>query len=336
MRLLRTAIKAALLAAQGLLLSGWFWLYLESRPARLAEASGPTVFEIDRGKSVRAIASDLRSRGLLRKKTPFILLYSLFYAPQRLKAGEYELPAAASPEEIMETFIHGKILLHPLTLAGGLTGEEAADVVAAAGFGTGDEFRAAFAATGTIALLDPQAADLEGYLFPETYRFPKGTSSEEVVEKMVDEFKSVFGPTWRRRAAELGMTVREAVTLASLIEKETARPEEKPLVSAVFHNRLRAGMKLDCDPTIIYSLKKRRPFEGRLRTKDLRLDSPYNTYLHAGLPPGPICNPGRASLEAALYPAAAEVFYFVSRNDGTHVFSRTLGEHSRAVLKYQK
>jgi UPF0755 protein len=336
MRHLRTILKTALLAAQVFLLGGWFWLYLESRTAPPDSGREDAVFEIVRGRTVRGVASDLKARGVLRKSTPFVLLYQLLYAPRSLKAGEYELPESGSARKILETFIHGKILLHPVTVAEGLNGGEIAEVVSGAGFGTADEFLAAFAQPGLIGLLDPKAEDLEGYLFPETYRFPMGTTAAEVVEAMVEEFKSEVSPAWRGRAAELGMSLRDAVILASLIEKETARPEEKKLVSAVFHNRLKAGMKLDCDPTIIYALKKKGPFEGRLRTKDLKLDSPYNTYLYPGLPPGPIANPGKATLEAALYPAEADFLYFVSRNDGTHVFSRTLKEHSLAVLKYQK
>ena len=336
MRLLRTALKSGLLAAQIFVLGGWFWFYLESRAARPAPPGAPVVFEIARGRSVRGVAADLRARGLLRKSTPFILRYELFYAPRSLKAGEYELPGSGSAGEILEAIILGKVRLHPLTIAEGLTGEETAGFVAAAGFGTEEEFKAAFADPAAIVLLDPKAADLEGYLFPESYRFPKGTAAAEVVAGMVEQFKSEFAPSRRLRAAALGMSVRDVVILASLIEKETGRPEEKPLVSSVFHNRIRLGMKLDCDPTIIYALKKRGPFERRLRTKDLKFDSPYNTYLHPGLPPGPICNPGRGSVEAALYPAETDFLYFVAQNDRSHVFNRTFREHSAAVLKFQR
>ncbi|MEW5902005.1 MAG: endolytic transglycosylase MltG, partial [Acidobacteriota bacterium] len=153
---------------------------------------------------------------------------------------------------------------------------------------------------------------------------------------MVEEFRSVFGGSWLSRANSLRMTVRQIVTLASLVEEETSIPEEKSLVSAVFHNRLRLGMKLDCDPTIIYALKERGEYEGRLRKKDLSFPSAYNTYLNRGLPPGPICNPGRQALEAALYPAAEGYLYFVSKNDGSHHFSLTFGEHQAAVRRFQK
>ncbi|MBM3309876.1 MAG: endolytic transglycosylase MltG [Candidatus Aminicenantes bacterium] len=337
MRGLRTSIKAALWTAQLLILGGWVWLFLESRAPRPSpRPAGPAVFEIERGWTVRTVADELKSRGLIRKTTPFVLFYEFFHAPRSLKAGEYELPAGARTREILGLFVGGRIRLHPLTVPEGLTGAETAEVFAAAGFETREAFLSAFAATETVALLDPRAADLEGYLFPETYHFSKGTTAAEAVERMTSQFKSVFSPAWRRRAAELSLDVREVVTLASLIEKETASPEEKPLVSAVFHNRLKLGMKLDCDPTVIYALKKLGPWNGRLRTKDLKLDSPYNTYLYPGLPPGPICNPGRASLEAALHPSEADYLYFVSRNDGTHVFSRTLREHATAVLQYQR
>jgi UPF0755 protein len=153
---------------------------------------------------------------------------------------------------------------------------------------------------------------------------------------MISQFRKVFSETWLQRADAIGMTVREIVILASLIEKETSLPEERSLISGVFHNRLRIGMKLDCDPTIIYILKEEGRYDGRLRTKDLRLDTPYNTYLYGGLPPGPIANPGRDSLEAALYPAEVDYLYFVSKNDGSHHFSQSFREHQNAVNKYQK
>jgi UPF0755 protein len=152
---------------------------------------------------------------------------------------------------------------------------------------------------------------------------------------MVAEFREVFDEGRRRRAAELGLSVRDVVTLASLIEEETALPGERPLVAAVFHNRLKIGMKLDCDPTVAYALKRAGRYAGRLLLKDLKFESPYNTYLHAGLPPGPISNPGQASLDAALHPAPESYLYFVARGDGGHKFSRTLGEHLDAVREYR-
>ncbi len=335
---MRTALKigkAALIGVQALILGGWVWLGLESRAGR--EAAGPpAVFEIEKGRSVSAIAAGLKQAGIVGKKTPFVLAYELFFAPRNVKAGEYELPRRGRTLELLRILTEGRVMLHPVTVAEGLTEKETLAHLAEAGFGRLEDFGAAARDTSDIALLDPTATSLEGYLYPETYHFPKGTPAAEVLRAMTGQFKEVFDASFRARAAARRMSVREVVTLASLIEKETALPEERKLVSAVFHNRLRMGMKLDCDPTVIYGLALLGPFEGRLRTKDLKTDTPYNTYLHPGLPPGPICSPGRVSLEAALDPADADYLYFVSRNDGSHEFNRSIADHRRAVQKFQR
>jgi UPF0755 protein len=335
MRPFRTLLKSVFLLGLAALLGGGAWLVWEIR-APAASGSGTVLFEIEKGQSVRTVAEALKTRGLLRKSRPFILLYELFYKPRNIKAGEYNLPTGLGARETLETLLQGKVYLHPVTVAEGLTGVETFAVFIAASFGTKESFTASFANTSEIALLDPQAADLEGYLYPETYHLPKGIGPADILALMVSQFKDVFRPAERRRAAEIGMTPREVVILASLIEKETGRPEEKSLVSAVFHNRLRIGMKLDCDPTILYALKREGSFDGPLRTKDLKFDSPYNTYLYRGLPPGPICNPGRASIEAALHPASADFIYFVANREGGHIFSRTLSEHQVAVQAYRR
>ncbi len=206
----------------------------------------------------------------------------------------------------------------PVAVPEGLTGEEIAALLRPGDAEGAAAFRRAFGATDLIADWDPRAKDLEGYLFPNTYHLPRKASEAEIVEAMVAEFREVFDEGRRRRAAELGLSVRDVVTLASLIEEETALPEERPLVSAVFHNRLKIGMKLDCDPTVAYALKRAGRYTGRLLLRDLKFESPYNTYLHAGLPPGPISNPGQASLDAALHPAPENYLYFVARGDGGH------------------
>ena len=174
---------------------------------------------------------------------------------------------------------------------------------------------------------------LEGYLFPDTYYFHKGASALDVAGSMLEQFKHNISPEWRERADALGFSMHQIITLASLIEKEAGVATERPIISAVYHNRLRNNIRLQCDPTVIYAIPN---FDGNLTRKHLRLDSPYNTYRYRGLPPGPIANPGRASIEAALYPADVDYQYFVSRNDGTHQFSTTLRQHNNAVIKYQK
>jgi len=201
--------------------------------------------------------------------------------------------------------------------------------------GPKDEFVEAAGNAALIGRLDPDAEDLEGYLFPDTYPFPRRTTAADVVRAMVAGFERAFDAELRAAAASRGMTVREVVTLASLIEKETAAADERTLVSAVYHNRLRIGMPLQCDPTVIYALMLSGRWNGNIRRQDLQIDSPYNTYRYAGLPPGPIAGPGRAALVAALDPVDVKYLYFVSRNDGTHVFATTLAEHNRNVARWQ-
>ena len=186
-----------------------------------------------------------------------------------------------------------------------------------------------------IKALDPEARDLEGYLFPETYLLPRHTDASRLVRQMTDRFEQVLTPELRQAAEAKGLTVRQAVTLASIVEKEASRPDERPLVAAVYANRLRIGMPLQSDPTVIFALQRAGKYTGNLRRDDLDFDSPYNTYRYPGLPPGPIASPGRASLEAAVNPAAVDYLYFVSRNDGSHEFARTLDEHNRNVQKWQ-
>lgn len=335
MRSLIRPIKLALALAQAALLGFCVWIALESSPPPPGGAA-PVLVEVEKGLGAGSIAAGLKAKGVLTKVTPFLWRYRMFHSGRPLKAGQYRLQAPSSPADVLEALIQGRVYLHPVTVAEGLTARETFPLFVAAGFGSEEEFKAAFADTSPLGLLDPQAKDLEGYLFPETYRLPKGTTAAEILAAMTAQFREVFGEAWRRRAAELGMSIKDVVTLASLIEKETGLAEEKPLVSSVFHNRLRRGMKLDCDPTIVYVLKASGAYRGRLYSKDLKLDSPYNTYLVPGLPPGPIANPGRESLRAALAPAETEYLFFVSRNDGSHQFSRTLREHNEAVDRFQR
>lgn len=316
-----------------LLFSTWFSLEFYLPPKNPTKR---VFFDIYKGKKAESIAQNLKESGIIRKKWPFLLGYKLFFYHKSLKAGEYEFLLPASSKDVLRTIIEGKVYLHPLTIPEGLTTEEIAQHLESLHFVNEQEFLEASLEIAEISAWDKKASTLEGYLYPETYRFPKATPAKKIVEAMVSQFKKSFSAEMQARARELGMSIREVVILASLIEKETSIPEEKGLVSAVFHNRLKKGMKLDCDPTIIYALKKDGQFSGRLRSKDLKLDSPYNTYLYPGLPPGPICNPGQESIQAALYPAEEGYLYFVSKNDGSHHFSRTLKEHLRAVKKYQK
>jgi UPF0755 protein len=327
-------IRAVLIAAAVLLpaVTGWIVRAL-SAPAAAAEG---VPFEVEKGWSARTVLDGLRDRGVVRNVLPLRLACRIFYPGERFKAGEYLLRPPLRAKDALRQIFGGRIHLVPVTIPEGLTGEEIADLLRPGDPEGAAAFRDAFRDAGAIADLDPGAKDLEGYLCPDTYSLPRKAPAADLVAAMVAEFREVFDDGRRRRAAELGMSVREVVTLASLVEEETALAEERPLVSAVFHNRLRIGMKLDCDPTVAYALKREGRYTGRLLLRDLKFPSPYNTYLYSGLPPGPISNPGRSSLEAALYPAPVAYLYFVARGDGAHRFSRTLGEHLDAVKKFRE
>jgi UPF0755 protein len=241
-----------------------------------------------------------------------------------------------TPLEIVDTLARGDVYLRTITFPEGLTLREMAALYETRGFGTAGDFATAAAGlTALVADLDAEAGDLEGYLFPETYALPRRADADALVRLMVSRFRDVWQEVGASLPSGHARRVREVVALASLIEKETALPEERPIVSAVYANRLKRGMGLQCDPTVIYALQKAGRWTGNLRREDLRIDSPYNTYRYAGLPPGPIANPGRAALEAALAPSAVPYLYFVSRNDGSHVFASTLAAHNRNVREFQ-
>jgi UPF0755 protein len=330
-RILRTGIALAAVV----LLAGLVWLVVGLYIPQVLPA-GEVIFEIERGTGMSAVARSLADQGLIRSRPAFLAGYHLFFYPRAIKAGEYSLSSPARAKEVLDMLVKGRVLLHAVTIPEGMTGQEIGPLIAPLLAEGAEGFAAVFRDPGIIAGLDPKATNLEGYLFPETYSFAKGVAAEEAVGAMVGQFRKVFEGLWTARPARLRLSGREVVILASIIEKETSVAEEKSLVSAVFHNRLRLGMKLDCDPTIIYALKLRGTYDGRLGKKDMALDSPYNTYRYAGLPPGPICNPGGEALRAAFFPAEEEFIYFVSRNDGSHHFSRTFAEHQAAVRRYQK
>jgi UPF0755 protein len=237
--------------------------------------------------------------------------------------------------EVVDKLAKGDVYLRSITFAEGLTIRQMAQVYERAGFGPAADFINAARNPGPIRDIDAQAPDLEGYLFPSTYALPRRATADQLVQRMVTAFRDALTAETVDAAARRGLTVRALVTLASLVEKETAKAGERPVVAAVYSNRLKIGMGMQCDPTVIYALEREGRYTGNLTREDLRFDSPYNTYRYAGLPPGPIASPGKASLEAAAAPADVPYLYFVSRNDGSHVFSTTLDEHNRNVFEYQ-
>ncbi len=295
----------------------------------------PRIVSIPNGYSAPQIASLLRREGVLDSEWPFLWYVRFKGLSEGLKAGEYELTASASVAEVTSKLHQGECFYHRVTIPEGLTIQETVEQFLGLGIGSRRGFETAIQRGDLVHDLDSAATDLEGYVFPDTYFITRDMSEEYIMRAMVGRFRQIWDTDYRRRAQELQMTVREVTTLASLIEKETGLNVERALVSAVFHNRLLQNIRLACDPTVIYAVKRIKPFDGIIHQSDLRLDSPYNTYLYPGLPPGPIANPGHESIRAALIPAPVDYLYFVSKNDGSHFFSKNYRMHQRAVRKYR-
>jgi UPF0755 protein len=329
-RLLAISVLAMVVAAG---LAGWGYLRL-TRPYR--GFTGPETFvDLPMGTGVAEIARRLAAAGVVPDAETFRLAAYLAHDERKLRAGEYRFAEAATPAEVAGRLARGDVYTRPVTFPEGLNIEEMATLFEHTGIGTSAAFRDAARNVSLIAVFDPDAATLEGYLFPETYPLSRHASAADLVAAMVNRFGHVFDADLRASAAAAKQSVREVVTLASLVELETAQADERPLVAAVFLNRLRLGMPLQCDPTVVYALMQAGRWRGTIRKADLQIDSPYNTYRVAGLPPGPIASPGKPSLEAATHPADVAYLYFVSRNDGTHAFAATLAEHNRNVALYQ-
>ncbi len=312
------------------------WLYIGvSRPYKGYD--GPEQFvDIPPGAGPSSIGRRLVDAGVVRDINSFRLAVWLSRQGRRLQAGEYRFDRPVSTREVVEKIARGEVYVQPITFREGLSIKQMAELYESKGFGTAASFMRAAKNVDLVRALDPQAHDLEGYLFPDTYSLPRKATAEQLVGRMVAGFEKALTDDIRTQAAARGLGLRELVTLASIVEKETGNPAERPLVAAVYSNRLKIGMGLQCDPTVIYALDRSGRYTGNLTREDLRYDSPYNTYRYAGLPPGPIASPGRASLAAAAAPADVPYIYFVSRNDGSHAFATTLDEHNRNVQQYQR
>jgi UPF0755 protein len=303
-------------------------------PAIPTEEHPPSqVVVIPDGSTFQHVAVLLEHERLIKSSSIFVLFGKSQFVDRKVHAGEYELNPGMTPAEILSKLLNGQVLLHPLTIPEGLTITQIADLVSQQGLTDREEFLRLAKDREFIVSLGIKAETLEGYLYPNTYKFPRGIKAREVLVDMVEQLGQEVGPDLLARMQELKMTMHEVLTLASVIEKETGSGGERPEISAVFHNRLKKHIPLQSDPTVIYGLPG---FDGNLHKKDLSSPSPYNTYRVQGLPPGPIANPGIQAIRATLYPSDSRSLYFVSRNDGTHQFSATLIEHNKAVEKYQK
>jgi UPF0755 protein len=331
---LRRFLRAVAFLVVLAVLAGGAWFHETRWPVRSA-SDPPQSLVVAPGAGVLEIGRELRALGLVRHREVFRLLALEKGAAGRLRAGEYSLEGSMSLSDIVDKLAKGDVVRRMVTIPEGSDLQDMARLVAARGVPAEDFLRAA-RDPAAIKDLDPEAKDLEGYLFPDTYDLSRRPDEAAwLVGRMVARFREVIAPDLPR-LKERGLGLRELVTLASVVELETAQGTERPRIAAVFQNRLRRRMPLQTDPTVIYALRKAGKYDGNIRKEDLSVDSPYNTYRYPGLPPGPIGSPGKSAIQAVLAPADVKDLYFVSRNDGTHEFSETLADHERAVNLYQR
>ena len=331
---LRSILAILLLAVAALGIAAYQivkWAEAPAVPARLHPPS--RVVTIPDRSTFQQVAAQLEQEGLIKSRLAFVWLGRFQSADRKIHAGEFELNPSMAPAEILSRLTTGQVMLHPILIPEGLTMVQIAEIFGQQGLVDPQELLRLMKDPAFIASLGIKADTLEGYLYPDTYKFPRGIKPKEVITAMVEHLRQVYGPDLQARAQELKLTQHEVLTLASVIEKESGSNGEREEISAVFHNRLKKHIPLQSDPTVIYGLPS---FDGNIHKKDLSSPSPYNTYRIAGLPPGPIANPGIQSIRATLYPSDSRALYFVSKNDGTHQFSATLEEHNQAVEKYQK
>lgn len=292
----------------------------------------PIFIEVSPGRTFRAIARDLEDKKLVRYWWSLEVLGRIKQGGAVINSGEYELFRQSNPVEILQKLMSGDTFKRRVTVKEGVSMWAVGPLVEEAGLVTREDFERNLVDQQKLQVLGVQANSFEGYLFPETYFFSKPITSAQVIERMVREFDKNWDERFSQKAEQMHLTKHEVVTLASIIEKETGIASEQPIISSVIHNRLRLGMRLQMDPTVIYGLPN---FNGNLTKADLERPSPYNTYVNYGLPPGPIANPGRGAIEAALFPATTQFIYFVADGSGGHFFSATLAEHNEAVKRFQ-
>lgn len=324
------------IAAFGVLLAigaGWFFWRAVREPYKGYPEPAKRV-EIRRGLRTATILQQLQKEGVLRDEWIPLVYMKALRGRDSLKAGVYEFDKPLSPVDVIDKLARGEVVLASITVREGLDRFAIGKVFAAAGFGTEEEWKTVTGEADLVRDISPDADSLEGYLFPDTYKFDPGTSVKTIVETMVANFRKHWGE--EMAFITTGLNPHQTVTLASIVETEARLPEERPIVASVYVNRVRKRMLLGADPTVIYAMKLANTWQGNIRRTDLQMDSPYNTYRTPGLPPGPIANPGLASLRAAAAPATTPYLYFVARNDGSHVFSTNLEEHNRNVEKYQR
>ncbi|MCG6880616.1 MAG: endolytic transglycosylase MltG [Deltaproteobacteria bacterium] len=289
-------------------------------------------FLVKEGATLNQVAADLENSGLIRNKTLFCLAGRFMENDHMIKTGEYRLSSAMPPLKILEILEKGRVITLSVTIPEGFNSDQIAELLAQKGLAGRDSFMALVRDKSLVAHLGFSGNTLEGYLYPDTYRFQRKEKTDKIITTLVKRFRDIITPL-EEQISQSGLALEQVITLASMVEKETGNPEERPMIARVFLNRLDRNMRLESDPTVIYGVTN---FNGNITKKDLRTETPYNTYVIKGLPPGPIANPGLAAIKAVLNPAEGNYYYFVSKNNGTHYFSKTLREHNWAVKRFQK
>jgi UPF0755 protein len=325
-RALRVVLLLVLLAAA----AAAFLLYRLAHPPRPASPSEVTVV-FAQGTPTAQIFQRLEKEGVVRDARLAEFYYRLYRGKTPLQAGEYRFDRPMPIDDVINRMGRGDVVKYSVVVPDGLTAEETFQLFWSRGIGGPEGFHRALSETELLPGLTSGVSDLEGFLFPDTYVVTRSTPARAIVDMMTAQFRRNFTPDMREKAERLGMTIAQAVTLASIVEKESGLPREGPAIATVYLNRLKRGMRLQADPTVIYALKRDGKWTGTLHRSDYGYDSPYNSYAYAGLPPGPICNPGLTALKSAVSPARTEYLYFVADASGGHKFSRTFEEHLAAI-----
>ncbi len=322
------AVSLPVLAAL-LIMAAWGYRYL-THP--MQKRAPDQIFIVSEGASLKKVAQDLEAAHIISQKGVFLFYARIMGYGKEIKAGEYRLGPGMSPLMILDILRRGVIVSHSVTIPEGFNRKQIAALLEKKGLALKEAVLSVTEDKHVVKHYGLNVSDLEGFLYPDTYQFGRGLSVTAIVDVMVGRFFEIFHP-FQERLKQVGMTMEQMVILASIVEKETGKPEERPIIASVFLNRLSKHMRLESDPTVIYGIKN---FDGNLKREDLDRHNPYNTYVIRGLPPGAIANPGKDAIQAVLYPADTNFLYFVAKNDGSHYFSETLTEHNRAVRIYQK
>ena len=332
----KRVLRLVLLLAALVIVVTFYLFYRLEHPRAVGKPGADVTLLFPTGTPTSQIFRRLAEAGVVSDARLAEIYYRLYRAATPLQAGEYRFVKPMPIDDVINRMAHGDVVKYTIVVPEGLIAEETLELFWRQGIGGPQAFEEALRSTELLPGLTQGVSDLEGFLFPNTYVVTRSTSARQIVDTMVGEFRQNFTPEMREKARALDLTPRQAVILASIVEKESAVPEEGRVIASVYVNRLKRGMRLQADPTVIYALKRDKKWSGTLHRADYNYDSPYNTYLYDGLPPGPICNPGLKALKAAVTPAKSDYLYFVADDSGGHTFSRTFDEHLHAIATVRR